>query len=106
MLAYIVDEEGSYSSSIVGGSYGSVSSLTSDIPDLCLDGFCANLNRSWCKIYANRRSGVKTELVLVESTEQIGFANAGVTNENDLVATEAGVWKDDEQSKERSAGSG
>ena len=44
MLTYVVDEESSYSPWVAGGSCGSASLLTSDIPDLCLDGFCVNLN--------------------------------------------------------------
>lgn len=44
VLADIVDEEGADSATVVSGGNGTVSLLTSGIPDLCLDGLRVNLD--------------------------------------------------------------
>lgn len=82
MLADIVDEQGTDSSSVVGRCDGSVSFLTRGIPDLCLDRLRIDLNRSGCELYTDGGLGVKVELIACESTQEIGFTNSGVSDQD------------------------
>jgi hypothetical protein len=83
VLADVVDEQRSYSAAVVGRSDGAVSLLAGSVPDLSLDGLSVNLDRPGCEFDADCRLGVKVELVAGESTQQVGFTNARVSDEDD-----------------------
>lgn len=82
VLADIVDQERTDSTTVVCGGDCSVALLPSRIPDLSLDGFGIDLNRSSGKLHANCRLRVQVELVASESTQQIGFTDTGVSDED------------------------
>lgn len=58
MLADVVDEQGANSTAIVSRGNGTVSLLTSGIPNLCLDGLGIDLNGSGGELDADGRLGV------------------------------------------------
>jgi hypothetical protein len=82
MLADIVDEEGTNSTSVVGGRDGAISLLSGGVPDLCLDGLGVHLDRPRGELDTDCRLGVKIELVAGESTKQVGLSDARVSNQD------------------------
>jgi hypothetical protein len=57
--------------------------LTSSIPDLGLDGLGIDLNRTSGELDTDGGLGVEVEFVASEAREQIGLADARVTDEDD-----------------------
>jgi hypothetical protein len=97
VLADVVDEQRSYSSAVVGRSDGAVSLLAGGIPDLSLDGLSVDLDRSGCEFDADCRLGVEVELVAGESTQQVGFTNARVSDEDDCGVLASGASRTERQ---------
>lgn len=82
VLADIVDKKGADRTTVVCGSDGTVTLLTGCIPDLRLDGFGVNLDRSGGKLDTDSRLGVEVEFVSSESAEKIGLSNTRVSNQD------------------------
>ena len=83
VLADIVDEQSSHCSSVVGRCDGSISLLSGSIPDLRLDRLRIYLDRSGCELYTDGRLRVEVELIAGETTQEIGFTNTGVSDQDD-----------------------
>lgn len=83
VFANIVDKQSSDRTSVIGRCDGSISLLPSGIPNLCLDRLCVYLNGSGRKFYTDSGLGVEVEFVTGESTQQIGFTNARVSDQDD-----------------------
>lgn len=82
VLADIIDEQRTDRAAVVGRSDCAVSLLTCSVPDLRLDRLCVNLNRPCGKLNADRRLGIQIEFISSESTQQVGFSDSRVTNED------------------------
>lgn len=82
VLADIVHKKGTDGATIVGRCNGTVAFLTGSIPDLCLDCLGIHLDGAGCELDTDGRLGVQVELVAGESTQKIGLANTGITNEH------------------------
>lgn len=82
VLADIVHEQCSYRSSIVGRCNSTISFLTSSIPDLCFDGLRIYLDGSSRELYADGGLGIEVELISCESTQEVGFTNTGVSDQD------------------------
>lgn len=101
MLADIVHEEGTDSATVVGRGDGPVALLTCGIPDLCLDGLGVDLDRSSRELHTDGRLVVQVELVAGETTQEVGFTNTGVSDQNhcitvntkDCQAWRRGAWR-------------
>jgi len=74
----------SVSTFIVGISNGSVSLLTSSVPNLKLDLLATMSQRSESEINANCRHVILVELVISESNEEARFAYARISKEDHL----------------------
>lgn len=83
MLANVVDEKGTNGAAVVGRCDGAVALLAGCIPNLGLDGLGVDLNRSGSKLNADSGLGIEVEFVSGESAQQVGFADAGVSDEDD-----------------------
>lgn len=83
VLADIVDKQCADGTAIVGGSNGSITFLTSSIPDLRFDRLGVDLDRSSCEFNTDRRLRIKVEFVPGKATKQVGLANTGVPDQND-----------------------
>jgi hypothetical protein len=83
MLADIVDEKSTNGTSIVSGSNGAVSLLSSGIPNLGLDRLGVDLNGSSGELDTDGRLGVQVELVTGESTEKVGLSDSRVSDQDD-----------------------
>lgn len=83
VLADIVDQQSSHGSPIVGRCNSTISLLTGSIPNLCLDGLRIYLDRPSRELYTDGRLGIEVELISCESTQQIGFTNTRVSDQND-----------------------
>ena len=58
--------------------------LTSGVPNLGLDDLVVDVDASGGELDADRGLGLEAELVAGESREEVGLADAGVANEDDL----------------------
>lgn len=65
VLGDVVDEQGTHRSTVVGRSDGSVSLLTSRVPDLCLDSLAVDCNAPGSKLDTNGTLALQRELVAV-----------------------------------------
>ena len=83
VFADIVDQQCANSSAVVSRGDGTVSFLTCGIPDLRFDCLGVDLDRTSRELDTDRRLGVKVEFVAGESTQQIGLADARVTDQDD-----------------------
>lgn len=83
VLADIVDKQCADGTSIVGGSNSSVTFLTSSIPDLRFDRLRVDLDGSSCELNTDRRLRIKVEFVPGKTTQQVGLADTGVSDQND-----------------------
>lgn len=83
VLADIVDEKGTDGTTVVGGGDGTVSFLTSSIPNLCLDSLGVDLDGARGELDTDGGLGVEVELVASESAEKVGFTNARVSDQYD-----------------------
>lgn len=83
MLADVVNKQGADSTAVVGRRDSTVPLLAGGIPDLRLDGLGVNLDGPGSKLDADRGLGVKVELVASETAQQVGLADAGVTDQDD-----------------------
>lgn len=82
MLADIVDKEGADGTAVVGGRDGPVPLLAGGIPDLSFDRFRVDLDGARSELDANRGLGVYAELIAGEPTEQVGFSDARVSDQD------------------------
>lgn len=82
MFADVVHEQGADRTSVVSGRDGPVPFLTSSIPDLSLDCLGIHLDGPGSELDSDGGLGVQVELVPGETTQQVGFTNAGVTNQH------------------------
>lgn len=82
VFADVVHEQRTDCTTVVGRSDGAVALLARGIPDLGFDGLGIHLDRSSSEFYANSRLGIEVEFVPSESTEKVGFTDAGVSNED------------------------
>jgi hypothetical protein len=82
VLANIVHQQGSYCSSVVGRCNGSISLLSSSIPDLCLDCLCVYLDGSGRELHTDSRFGIEVELIAGETTQEVRFTNTRVSDQN------------------------
>lgn len=82
VFANVVDQQSSNGASVVCGSDGTVSLLASSIPNLCFDRLRIYLDRPSSELYTNRRLRVQVELVPRESTQQVGFTNTRVSDQD------------------------
>ena len=83
VLANVVDKQRTNGASIVCRCDSSITLLACCIPDLCLDRLRVHLDGSRSEFNTDGRLRVKIELVPCESTQQVGLADAGITNEDD-----------------------
>lgn len=83
MLANVVDEKGTNGAAVVGGCDSAVSLLAGCVPNLSLDGLGVDLNRSGGKLDTDSGLRIEVEFVSGESTQQVGLADAGVSDEDD-----------------------
>ena len=82
MLADIVNKEGTNCASVISRRDRPVTLLSSGVPYLRFDGLGVDLNGSCSELYTDRRLRIEVELVTSESTQQIGFSNSGVTDQD------------------------
>jgi hypothetical protein len=83
VLANIVNEESTYSATVVGGGDSAVAFLSRCVPDLRLDGFGVDLDAARGELDTDCRLAVEVELIAGESREQVRFSYAGVSDQDD-----------------------
>ena len=81
-LADVVHEQRADGAAVVCRRDGPVPFLAGRVPDLGLDRLRVDLDRAGCKLDADGGLAVQVELVAREAAEQVGFANARITDEN------------------------
>jgi hypothetical protein len=91
VLADIVDEESADSTSIVSGSNGAVSLLSSGIPNLGFDCLGVDLDGSSGELDTDGRLGVEVELVTSESTEKVGFSDSRISDQDNCRFTMSAI---------------
>ena len=84
VLGDVVDEEGADGAAVVGRGDGAVALLAGGVPDLGLDGLALGLDGLGGELDADGRLGLEVELVAGEAGEEVGLADAGVADEDDL----------------------
>lgn len=84
VFADIVHQQSADSSPIVGGGDGAVPLLAGSIPDLCLDGFGVHLDGPCGELYADGGLGVEVELIASKTAQQVGLADARISDQDDL----------------------
>lgn len=84
MLGDVVDKQGADGAAIVGGGDGAVALLAGRVPDLGLDGLAVDLNAAGRELDADGRLAVEVEFVAGESREEVGFADAGISDQDNL----------------------
>lgn len=84
VLADVVDEQRSDSAAVVCARDGAVALLAGRVPDLGFDGLVVDLDAAGGKLDADGGLAVEIEFVAGESREQVGFADAGVSNKDYL----------------------
>lgn len=82
VLADVVDQQSTHGTTVVGRRYGSVTLLAGSVPDLRLDGLCVDLDTTGCELDADGGLGVEVELVAGEAREQVGLADARVSDQH------------------------
>lgn len=82
VLADIVHEESTHGTAVIGRRDGTVAFLTRSIPNLSLDRLGIDLDGTSRKLNTDRGLGVQVELVASEPAQQIGLANARVSDEH------------------------
>jgi len=82
VLANVIYEEGTDSSTIIGRGDGAIPLLAGGIPDLGLDCLGVDLDGPSGELNADGRLRVQVELVSGESTQQVGFSDAGVSDQH------------------------
>ena len=87
VLADIVDKESADGASVVSGSDGTVAFLSSGIPNLRLDGFGVNLDRTGGELDTDGGLRVEVELVSGKSAEKVGLSNTRVSDQDDCFKT-------------------
>ena len=81
-LGDIVAKQSPNSSTIVGTGDGTVSFLSSSIPNLSLDSFAVDLNAPCGELNTNGGLGLQGELVPGETAQQVGLSNTRVPNKD------------------------
>lgn len=84
VLGDIVNEEGADCAAVVGAGDGAIALLARGIPNLSLDRLVVDLDAASGELDADRGLAVEVELVTGETREQVGFTNAGVSNQDHL----------------------
>ena len=82
VLADIVNKERTNGAPVVGRCNGAVSLLASGIPNLRLDRLRVDLDGSCGKLDTDGGLGVEVEFVAGESAQEVGFTDAGVSDED------------------------
>lgn len=82
VLTDIIDEKSTDSTPIVSGGDGTVTFLTSSIPNLSLDRLGIDLDRAGSELDSDGGLGVQVELVTGETTQKIGLSNTRVSNQD------------------------
>lgn len=83
MFANIVDEQGADGTAVVSRGNRAVAFLSSSIPNLRLDCFGVDLNRSGGKLDSDCGLGVQIELIAGKSAEKVGLSDSRVSDQND-----------------------
>lgn len=81
VLADVVDEQGADSATVVCRRDGPVPLLARRVPNLCLDGFGIHLDGPRGELDADGRLGVEVEFIAREPAQQVGLANARVSDQ-------------------------
>jgi len=79
-LADVVDQQRAHGAAVVGRCDGAVALLARRVPDLRLDRLGVDLDAAGREFDADGRLAVQVELVAREAAEQVGFADAGVSD--------------------------
>lgn len=82
MFADVVHEQSPDRTTVVRRRDSPVPFLTSRIPNLSLDRLGIHLDRPGSELDSDGGLGVQVELIAGETTQQVGFTNAGVTNQH------------------------
>ena len=82
VLTDIVDEKSTDSTPIVSGGDGTVTFLTSSIPNLSLDRLGIDLDRAGSELDTDGGLRVQVELVTGETTQKVGLSNTRVSNQD------------------------
>jgi len=80
----IVDQQGADGSPVVGAGDGAVAFLPGGVPDLRLDGLSLGLDGFGGEFDTDCRFGFEVEFVSGESTQKIGFTDAGIPDQDNL----------------------
>lgn len=83
MLADVINKKSSDCAPVVGRCDSTISFLACGIPNLRLDCLLIDLNGSGCKFHTDGGFRVKTEFVASETTQEIGFTNTRVSDQDD-----------------------
>lgn len=82
VLADVVDKQSADCATVVCRRNGAVALLACRVPDLGLDGLGVDLDGAGGELDADGRLGVQVELVAREPAQQVGFADARVSDEH------------------------
>ncbi len=82
MLADIVHQQRAHGSAVVCRRDGAVAFLARCVPDLGFDGFGIDLDGAGGELDADGGFAVEVEFVAGESGEQVGFPDAGVSDQD------------------------
>jgi hypothetical protein len=97
-LANVIDEQSSHGTAVVSRCDGTVAFLARRVPDLGLDRLGVDLDAARRKFYTNCGFAVQAEFVTCESREKVGFADAGVTDQDNcsvnvtISLIDSGTW--------------
>jgi hypothetical protein len=80
----IVDDEGSNGATVISRCNGAEAFLTGGIPNLSFDLFAVDEHALSLKLDADSGFGIGIELVTGVASEEIGFADGGITDDNNL----------------------
>src|SRR4051812_6225 len=84
MLGNVVDKQRADGAAVVGRRDSAVTFLTGRVPNLGLDGLVVDLDGPCRELDTDRRLGLEIELIAGETTQEIGFADTRVSDENHL----------------------
>lgn len=83
VFANIVDQKSTHGASIVGRCDCAISFLTCRVPDLCLNCLRIYLDAPGRKLNANSGLRIEIEFIARESTQEVGFTNSRVSDQDD-----------------------
>mmetsp|Transcript_60445 Transcript_60445/g.148696 ORF Transcript_60445/g.148696 Transcript_60445/m.148696 type:complete len:272 (-) Transcript_60445:163-978(-) len=82
VLGDVVDEKRADRSPVIGAGDRPVPLLPSCVPDLRLDGLTVHLDAAGCKLHPDGALGLQVELVAREPGQQVGLADARVSDQH------------------------